>query len=128
MTACSSTTWPSAATAAAGLAARARAGPSPSTPPSRPTGPPRRTSRQHLHRQPGRRGGGNGGSGRGGALANFGATLSLNADLITHNYATGSTGEGGGVYSSPGGFVDRDAATLIFANHASTSGDDTFGF
>jgi fibronectin-binding autotransporter adhesin len=63
-----------------------------------------------------------------GALGSGSAGLTLHEDTIIGNEADGDPGQGGGVYNTFGSMVSRDAATIIFGNHASTSGNDTFGF
>lgn len=86
--------------------------------------------------------GGNGGNGQGGGIFNGGPSpvgtpsLTLQRSLVVLNRADGGAagvggsaglGQGGGLYLTPGGIACADLATIIFANHASTSDDDVFG-
>jgi hypothetical protein len=72
-----------------------------------------------------------------GGSSSSGAILTIRGATITRNSATGGPGgtgavgglgRGGGVYNTAGSTVDVDAATDIFGNHASTGGDNTYGF
>ena len=66
--------------------------------------------------------GGHGGSGLGGGAFNdASSSLSLTNSLVSLNLADGTTGIGGGVFTD-GTF--SDSHSLIFGNHASTSGND----
>jgi hypothetical protein len=79
--------------------------------------------------------GGAGGNGFGGSIfVASGASVSVTGSSVTHNRADGGDGDeggsdgqgiGGGVYNL--GTFTFDVATVIDANHASTSNDDTFG-
>lgn len=80
-------------------------------------------------------GGSGGGNGLGGGVFNgpptaYGVTtVSFERSTIALNEATGASGGsglGGGVYIAPGSTATAEQ-TLIFANDASTDGDDVFG-
>ena len=67
--------------------------------------------------------GDHGGAGLGGGAYNDAtSSLSLTTCLVIFNQADGAPGIGGGVYAT--GSFTVDAATFIFFNFASTSGDN----
>jgi hypothetical protein len=86
--------------------------------------------------------GGNGGNALGGGIFSAGPSpadtvnLTLTRTVVVDNRADAGPGgvggnpglgQGGGLYVDPSGTACADAATVIAANHASTSDDDVFG-